>query len=71
MGWMKSILDRIEHGQGEPDDIDLLLEITNNIEGRTICAFGEAGAWPVRAFVTKFRSEFEEHVKQKKCVLAA
>jgi len=71
MPWMKMIIDRIEHGQGTEKDIDLLLEITYNIEGRTICAFGEAGAWPVRAFVTKFRDEFEAHVKQKKCVFAA
>ena len=67
MPWMRMILDRIEHGKGEKGDIDLLLEITRNIEGRTICAFGEAGAWPVRAFATKFRSEFEEHIKLERC----
>ncbi|MFC1553962.1 NADH-quinone oxidoreductase subunit NuoF [candidate division KSB1 bacterium] len=67
MPWMNKIVDRIEHGKGEEGDIDLLLNITDNIEGRTICAFGEAGAWPVRAFAKKFRSEFEEHIKQKKC----
>lgn len=67
MSWMRMIIDRIEHGKGEERDIDLLLEITRNIEGRTICAFGEAGAWPVRAFVTKFRQEFEDHIKLKKC----
>ncbi len=65
MPWMKMILDRIEHGQGNEGDVDMLLEITNNIEGRTICAFGEAGAWPVRAFATKFRSEFEAHIREK------
>jgi len=67
MSWMQMIVDRIEHGKGEERDIDLLLEITRNIEGRTICAFGEAGAWPVRAFVTKFRQEFEDHIKLKRC----
>lgn len=71
MPWMKMILDRIEHGRGTEKDVDLLLDIANNIEGRTICAFGEAGAWPVRAIVTKFRDEFEAHITQKKCVLAA
>ncbi|MFC1557641.1 NADH-quinone oxidoreductase subunit NuoF, partial [candidate division KSB1 bacterium] len=67
MPWMNMILDRIEHGKGQLKDIDLLLDITNNIEGRTICAFGEAGSWPVRAFVKKFRNEFEEHVRLGKC----
>jgi len=67
MPWMNKIVDRIEHGKGQMHDIDLLEEITNNIEGRTICAFGEAGAWPVRAFVKKFRPEFEEHVKLGRC----
>jgi NADH-quinone oxidoreductase subunit F len=71
MPWMKMILDRIEHGKGMEGDVDMLLEITNNIEGRTICAFGEAGSWPVRAFVTKFRDEFEAHIKEKRCVSAA
>lgn len=71
MSWMEMILDRIEHGRGTEKDVDLLLDIANNIEGRTICAFGEAGAWPVRAIVTKFRDEFEAHITQKKCVLAA
>jgi len=67
MPWMKMLVDRIEHGRATMADIDLLTEIPDNIEGRTICAFGEAGAWPVRAFVTKFRDEFEQHVKQGKC----
>ena len=71
MPWMEMILDRIEHGQAAAADIDLLLEITYNIEGRTICALGEAGAWPVRTFVTKYRDEFDAHVKQKKCMFAA
>ena len=71
MPWMQMILDRIEHGKGMNGDVDMLLEITNNIEGRTICAFGEAGSWPVRAFVTKFRDEFEAHIKEKRCMTAA
>lgn len=67
MPWMKMILDRIEHGQAKESDVDLLLDVALNIEGRTICALGEAGAWPVKAFVTKFRDEFLEHVKLGKC----
>jgi len=67
MPWMNKIVDRIEHGRGTMRDIDLLIDIANNIEGRTVCAFGEAGALPVRAFVKKFRAEFEEHVKLGAC----
>jgi NADH-quinone oxidoreductase subunit F len=67
MPWFKMILDRIEHGKGRSGDCELLLDICGNIEGRTVCAFGEAGSWPVRAFVNKFRDEFEEHIKLGKC----
>ncbi len=70
MPWMNKIVDRIEHGKGTMKDVDMLIDIADNIEGRTICAFGEAGAWPVRAFVKKFRAEFEEHVKLGKCPLS-
>jgi NADH-quinone oxidoreductase subunit F len=66
MPWMKDILQRIYDGNGKPEDLDMLEEITHNIEGKTICPFGEAGAWPVRAFVTKFRSEFEEYIEKGK-----
>jgi len=65
MTWMRDILQRIYDGNGELDDLDLLIEITYNIEGKTICPFGEAGALPVRGFVTKFRDEFEEYIKKK------
>ncbi len=67
MPWMMMILDRIEHGKASEEDIDLLYDVACNIEGRTICAFGEAGAWPVKAFVNKFKDEFLQHVKLGKC----
>lgn len=67
MPWIRDILDRIEHGKGEMDDIDTLWDITRMIEGRTICPFGEAGAWPVQGFLKKFRHEFEEHVRLGYC----
>ena len=66
MPWMKDILQRIYDGDGRLEDLDLLEEITHNIEGKTICPFGEAGAWPVRAFVTKYRTEFEDYIKNGK-----
>ena len=62
MPWMRDIIRRIKNGRGKEDDIDMILDIANNIEGRTICPFGEAGAWPVKAFITKFREDFVRYV---------
>jgi NADH-quinone oxidoreductase subunit F len=58
-GWMVKVLKRMVNNDATYEDIDLLIDIANNIEGNTICALGEAAAWPVRGFVTKFRKEFE------------
>lgn len=57
--WMTKITDRLLAGGGAPEDVDLLLSIAGQIEGKTVCAFGEAAAWPVQSFVAKFREEFE------------
>ena len=67
--WLTKILYRLTRGRGRKEDIELILDITDNIGGlidfsrgsfgKTICPFGEAVAWPVRAFVVKFRDEFE------------
>ena len=64
-GWMYRMLCRIEAGQGRDEDLELLLEIAGNIEGRTICAFGDAAAWPVQGFIRHFREEFEYHITHK------
>src|SRR2546423_9633492 len=57
--WMSKALHRLTHGQGRKSDADYLIRIADNIPGgRTICAFGEACAWPVQSFVAKFRDEF-------------
>ncbi len=55
--WMKKISDRIVAGTASPSDVDELLRVANNIEGKTICAFGEACSWPTQSFVKKFRDE--------------
>lgn len=65
-GWMLRILDRIDNGTGKPEDIDLLIDIANNIEGNTICAFGDAAAWPVKYTVQKFRADFERKIQNVK-----
>ncbi|WIK64542.1 NADH-quinone oxidoreductase subunit NuoF [Gleimia hominis] len=57
--WMKQIMLRLEQGQGEPGDIDLLYEIAGNIAGRSFCALGDAAATPVRSGIDHFREEFE------------
>ena len=63
-GWMEKTLHRIAEGHGTSADLDLLISIANNIEGNTICALGEAAAWPVRFMITRFRDEFEKYVSR-------
>jgi NADH-quinone oxidoreductase subunit F len=64
-GWMLKILKRIEAGDASTADIDLLVNVADNIEGNTICALGDAAAWPVQSFVKRFRDEFERKVKKE------
>lgn len=66
-GWLHRMVHRIEHGKGEPDDLEALGSISDNIAGRTICALGDAAALPVKSFSRHFRSEFEHHIQHKKC----
>ena len=61
-GWMLKILNRILAGNGSKSDVDLLISVANNIEGNTICALGEAAAWPVKFMVTRFRDYFEKRI---------
>jgi NADH-quinone oxidoreductase subunit F len=58
-GWLHRMLTRIIGGRGRPEDLDLLLDVAGRIEGHTICAFGDAAAWPVQSFLRHFRHEFE------------
>ncbi len=68
-GWLYRIVHRIEHGEGRPEDLDLLLDLCNNIAGRTICALGDAAAWPVQGFLKHYRKEFEYHIEHKRCLV--
>jgi len=63
-GWMLKILERFEKCEARMEDIDLLLDIANNIEGNTICALGDAAAWPVQSMIKRFREEFEARATQ-------
>jgi NADH-quinone oxidoreductase subunit F len=64
-GWLWRVLDRIVAGKGEMQDLDRLLAVANKIEGHTICAFGDAAAWPVQSFLRHFGHEFEYMIKNQ------
>jgi NADH-quinone oxidoreductase subunit F len=68
---MYRVIKRIEEGQGRPEDLDLLESAAGQIEGRTICAFGEAASWPVQSFLRHYRNEFEYHITHKCCMAGA
>jgi NADH-quinone oxidoreductase subunit F len=70
-GWYVQILERLERGEGKKGDLELLLDLSDRIQGNTICPLGDAVAMPVRSYVTQFREEFEEHVAARRCPLAA
>jgi NADH-quinone oxidoreductase subunit F len=70
-GWLYRVVNRIEHGQGKQEDLDLLLNVADNIAGRTICALGDAAALPVKSFITHFRDEFQHHIEHKQCLVPA
>jgi NADH-quinone oxidoreductase subunit F len=61
-GWMEKTLRRIDNGLGTSEDLDLLINVANNIEGNTICALGDAAAWPIKFMIQRFRDEFEKYV---------
>jgi len=69
-GWMYRVLQRIEAGKGRMEDIDLLESAAGQIEGHTICAFGEAAAWPVQGFLRHFRHEFEYLVEHGRSIVS-
>lgn len=68
-GWLYRVVKRIEDGNGVQGDLDKLDDVAGKIEGRTICAFGDAAAWPVRSFIKQFRDEFQYHIDHKCCMV--
>ncbi|MFH0799563.1 MAG: NADH-quinone oxidoreductase subunit NuoF [Pseudomonadota bacterium] len=70
-GWIKQIADRIECGKGREGDIEMMLSLADNMQGRTICVLADALAMPVKSFVTKFREEFEKHIRLGRCPMEA
>ena len=68
-GWLYRMICRIVDGKGKPEDIELLEEVSHKIEGRTICALGDAAAMPVWSFVKHFRHEFEYYIEHKRSIV--
>jgi NADH-quinone oxidoreductase subunit F len=66
--WLESVLDRLERGHGRPQDADLLLDMSENIGGKSLCALGDAAIGPVISSVKKFRAEYLYHVEHKSCL---
>ena len=69
--WLHKILQRIERGEGQMQDLDLLSSISGNIAGKTLCAFGDAAVTPVLTTLKYFRHEYEAHIREGKCTLPA
>ena len=64
-GWLSKVGKRLARGEGKPGDVDLLSTIAQGIAGNTICALGDAAAWPVLGFITKFREDFENKINNQ------
>ncbi len=70
-GWMNRLLKRVLAGQGKSSDLDMLLDVAGKIEGHTICAFGDASAWPIQSFMKHFRHEFEYYIEHGHSIVDA
>ena len=68
-GWMYRVIKRIEDGEGRQEDLDMLVDVSKKIEGHTICAFGDAAAWPVQSFIKHYRDEFQYHIDHGCCLV--
>jgi NADH-quinone oxidoreductase subunit F len=69
--WLYKLLQRIERGEGQAKDLDLLFGVANNIVGKTLCAFGDAAATPVLTTMKLFRAEYEAHIREGQCTIPA
>ncbi len=65
-GWMMRVMDRLVRGEAEVEEIDMLLDVSKQVEGHTICALGDAAAWPIQGLIRHFRDEIEDRIKAKK-----
>jgi NADH-quinone oxidoreductase subunit F len=65
-GWMRRVMDRLVIGDAVTPEIDLLQEVSKEIEGHTICALGDAAAWPIQGLIRHFRPELERRIAERK-----
>ncbi|KCV83173.1 NADH dehydrogenase I subunit F [Actibacterium atlanticum] len=65
-GWMMRVMERLVTGEAEVEEIDMLLSVTKQVEGHTICALGDAAAWPIQGLIRHFRDEIEDRIKYTK-----
>jgi NADH-quinone oxidoreductase subunit F len=70
-GWMFRVLERMQRGEAEKSEIDLLFRVTKQVEGHTICALGDAAAWPVQGLINNFRDLIEERIDAYKALREA
>jgi NADH-quinone oxidoreductase subunit F len=67
-GWMMRVMERLVNGTADPAEIDMLLDVTKQVEGHTICALGDAAAWPIQGLIRNFRDEIEDRIKDQRSV---
>ena len=65
-GWMYRMMEKITLGMADPEDINKLIDVTKQVEGHTICAFGDAAAWPIQGLIRHFRPELEKRINEYK-----
>ncbi len=65
-GWMMRVMDRLVRGEADPAEIDMLLDVSKQVEGHTICALGDAAAWPIQGLIRHFRGEIEDRIRHKR-----
>ena len=63
---MMRVMDRLVRGEAEIEEIDMLFDVTKQVEGHTICALGDAAAWPIQGLIRNFRDEIEDRIKTQK-----
>jgi NADH-quinone oxidoreductase subunit F len=66
-GWIEKLMIDLEAGRGKMEDLQVLIDIANNMEGNTICVLADSLSMPTRGFINKFRSEFEDHIRLQRC----
>ena len=65
-GWMWRVMERLVKGVAEVEEIDMLLDVSYEVEGHTICALGDAAAWPIQGLIRHFRAEIENRILDRK-----